>query len=105
MQRGVKRTLLDAQQVARDLVDMGRDGVAVQLPMRGHGLEQQQGQRALQDVLLLGRHSVHTCLCIVCYVYYGSARPLSSEEWGGVGRKVQKDGRGQVNRLFLIELP
>jgi hypothetical protein len=48
IERGVQRSLLNLQRVARDLLDAEEDAVAVFGTQR-HGFENQEVQRALQE--------------------------------------------------------
>src|SRR5689334_7269000 len=52
MQRGIERSLLDAQQLIGNLVNVGGNGVAVHALLTGQRSENQQHQRALKDVVL-----------------------------------------------------
>src|SRR5262245_1444005 len=49
---GIQRPFLDAQQLGGHTLDVRRDGVAVHASLRREGLEDEQRERALEDVVL-----------------------------------------------------
>ena len=55
-QRGVERPLVDGELVGADLLDPAGDRVAVERPHRVERLEDDEIQRAVQDVGLVRRH-------------------------------------------------
>ena len=56
MEGRVERSLLDAEHVGGDLLDVGGDRVSVEPAARGEGFEHEQAERALEDVVLCFRH-------------------------------------------------
>src|SRR5215469_12236709 len=64
MQCRVERPLLDPQELIGNSMDVGGNGVAVHRLLPGQGFENQQHQRALQDVVLFGSHLGKTYLAM-----------------------------------------
>jgi hypothetical protein len=50
MQSGIERSLLHAEHVVGHLLDLDRDGIAVERPAPGEDLQHEQRQRALERV-------------------------------------------------------
>src|SRR5207249_10685677 len=64
VERRVERSLFDSQEIGGDALDVRRDGVAVHALLRGQGLEHEQHQRALNDVVSLCAHPRLTYLAM-----------------------------------------
>src|SRR5690242_14958040 len=77
VQSGVERALFDAQEIAGHPLHVRGDRVPVQPFARGQGLQDEQGQRALQDVVLRSRHALRS-------------RPDVSRSWTWISQRAKR---------------
>jgi hypothetical protein len=57
MERRIERALLHPEQLVRGVLDVGRDGVAVELSAAGEALENEEREGALEDVVATGERT------------------------------------------------